>query len=210
MPDSASLPGSRQGSRDGGGMRPSSREGILKPSSFGSRPTSRGSVGVDGAGERPTSRGSVTIDDRPNSRGGLDFSAGLDGLWAAAEEEEEDASIAFPSADHQEGNPFPERPQSGLSSASGASSSQLSDDAEEVEQLIDSELTAAAAAAAGSRSTATAPPQVALDSDSDSLGLKGLEVGTGSAKTALMTCFLYCFCTFKGDFRCVLGKLTLL
>ena len=29
-----------------------------------------------------------------------------------------------------------------------------------------------------------------------------------SAKTALRTHFLYCFCTFKGEFRSILGELT--
>lgn len=125
------MPDSRPGSRDGG-VRSSSRESILRPSSFGSRPTSRGSVGVDGE-QRPVSRGSVTIDDRPNSRGGLDVSASLDGTW---EEQQpghvDDASVAFPSAD-----PFPERPQSRLSD-----DAELSDDSEEP---VDSEPAAAAA-----------------------------------------------------------------
>ena len=39
---------------------------------------------------------------------------------------------------------------------------------------------------------------------------KGTAKATCSAKTALRTRFLSCFCTFKGDFRSILGKLALL
>lgn len=80
--------------------RPSSRDGILRPSSFGSRPGSRSSgalppVSVCSISQladtgrtrtvRPSSRGSVTIDDRPNSRGGVQGGGADDmAMWPPA------------------------------------------------------------------------------------------------------------------------------